>query len=69
MSIPGPDHWKAMGRFIGYMKQMELRGVLYVEPESFKTLSLAHTDYGKCKETRRSVGSSKITVGGRLNNW
>ena len=34
MSSPGPDHWKAMRRLIGYMKQMELRGVLYVEPES-----------------------------------
>ena len=43
MSSPEPDHWKAMGRLIGYMKQMELRGVLYGEPESFKTLSLADT--------------------------
>ena len=43
MSSPGPDHWKAIGRLIGYMKQMELRGVLYVEPESFKSLSLADT--------------------------
>ena len=48
---------------------MELRGVLYVEPESFKTLSLADTDYGNCKETRRSVGCSIITVGGCLNDW
>ena len=52
MSSPGPDHWKAMRRLIGYMKQMELRGVLYVEPESFKTLSLADTDYGNCEDTQ-----------------
>ena len=50
MSIPGPDHWKSMGRLISYMKQMKLRGVLHVQPESFKTLSLADTDYSNCKE-------------------
>ena len=48
---------------------MELRGFLYVEPESFKTLSLADTDYGNFKETRRSVGCSIITVGECLNDW
>lgn len=69
MSCPGPDHWRAMGRLVGYMKQMDFKGVYYLEPTSYKTISLADTDYGNCKETRRSVGCSLITIGGCLVDW
>ena len=69
MSNPGPSHWKAMDRLVGYLKHMELKGVYYLEPHNFKTISLADTDYGNCKETRRSVGCSLITVGGCLVDW
>ena len=56
MSNPGPAHWKAMDRIIRYMKGMNLKGIYYLEPFSFTTVSLDDTDYGNCKETRRSVG-------------
>jgi len=69
MSCPGPNHWKALGRLVGYVKQMELRGILYLEHVSFKTASLADTDYGNCKETRRSVGCSIITIGGCIVDY
>ena len=69
MSNPGVDHWKAMGRLVGYLKGMKVRGITYYAPDSFQTLSLADTDYGNCKETRRSVGCSLITVGGCLVDW
>ena len=51
------------------MKQMELRGFIYVEPDSLKSVSLDDTDYGDGKETQPDVWSSIITVGGYINDW
>ena len=48
---------------------MEVKGICFVEPWCFKTVSLADTDYANCKETRRSVGCSFITIGGCLIDW
>ena len=48
---------------------MNLKGVTYLEPESFQVVALADTDFANCRETRRSVGSSIITVGGCLVDW
>ena len=69
MSNPGEPHWTALGRLIGYMKGMKIKGLLYVEPESFRVCGLADTDYGNCKETRRSVGCTLVTIGGCLVDW
>ena len=52
---PGLYYWKSMGRLIGYMKQMELRGFIYVEPDSLKSVSLDDTDYGDGNETQPDV--------------
>ena len=69
VSNPGTSHWNSMKRLIGFIKQMELKGIYYVEPECFKTVSLADTDYTNCKETRHSVGCSFITIRGCLVDW
>ena len=69
MSNPGPKHWKAMNRLVGYIKHMSMPGIMYLEPECFKTASLCDTDYGNCKETRKSVGCSIITIGGCIVDW
>ena len=50
-------------------EKMKLKGIKYVQPESFQMLSLVDTDYGNCKETRRSVGCSIITVIGCIVEW
>ena len=69
MQNPGPDHWKALGRFVGYLSQLKLKGLMYVEPETFKVIALADTDFGNCKETRRSVGCNIITIGGCIVDY
>ncbi|MGB2452939.1 MAG: reverse transcriptase domain-containing protein, partial [Candidatus Poseidoniaceae archaeon] len=69
MSNPSQEHWKAMDRLVGYIKGMNLKGIYYLEPSFFNTVSLADTDYGNCRETRRSVGCSLITIGGCLVDW
>ena len=69
MSNPGSIHWKALERLIGFLKGMELKGITYLEPESFQVIALADTDFANCRETRRSVGCSIITVGGCVVDW
>ncbi len=69
MSSPGKTHWAALGRVIGYVKGMKMKGILYVEPESFKVIALADTDFGNCTETRRSVGCCLLTIGCCLVDW
>ena len=69
MLNPGQQHWNAMKRLIGYIKGTELKGIRYLQPDTFQTISLANTDYGNCKETRRSVVCSLVTVGGCLVDW
>ena len=34
MANPGKLHWDALGRLIGYMKGMDVKGILYIEQES-----------------------------------
>jgi len=69
MSNPGPEHWTALGRVMGYVKGTNMNGITYIEPNSFKVLALADTDFGNCVETRRSVGCCLITIGGCLVDW
>ena len=38
-------------------------------PESFQVIVLADTDFVNCRETRRSVGCSIITVSGCVVDW
>jgi len=69
MSNPGPLHWKALERVVGFMKGMKLKGMFYLEPDSLQVAALADTDFANCKETRRSVGCSVITVGGCIVDY
>ena len=69
MSNPGATHWNSMKRLVGFIKQMVLKGIRFLELEYFKTVSLANMDYKNCKETRRSVECSFITIGGCLVDW
>jgi hypothetical protein len=48
---------------------LQVHGILYIEPEPFRVISFANTDYENCTETRRSVGCTIITIGGCLTDW
>jgi hypothetical protein len=69
ISNPNKTHWKALARVIGYLKGLKTKGLLYIEPESYRVISLAYTDYGNCPETRRSVGCTIHTIGGCIIGW
>jgi len=69
LSRPGQEHWDALGRLIGYLKQTKLPGMIYKTPESLRVISCKDTDFVNCTETRRSVGSDVQTVGCTLVGW
>ena len=50
-------------------KGMELKGVPYIEPESFQIIALVNTEFANCREICRSVSSSIITVCGFHVDW
>ena len=58
-----------MERLVGYLKGMHVKGIVYVQPESLRVISLADTGYRNCKKTRRSVGCIIITIGRWIVEW
>jgi len=64
MSNPGDPHWKALGRLIGYMKGMKLKGLRMKKPHSLRNVSLYDSDFAKDPVTRKSVGGEIHTLGG-----
>ena len=64
MSMPGPDHWKAMSRVVGHLKSFEKYEMVYRAPEELRAISLSDSGYAACPETRRSVGGGVDTLGG-----
>ena len=69
MSNQGTTHWAAIGRVIGYIKCINVKGILYVEPESYKVITFADNDFGNFTETRQSVGCCLLTIRGCLVDW
>ena len=56
MSHPGEQHCVALGRLIGYMKVMKLKGMILRKPVELHTASLIDSDFAKESVTRKSVG-------------
>ena len=40
MSHPGPEHWKALGNLIGYLKGKNNRGIIIRKPKVMKAVML-----------------------------
>ena len=40
MSHPGTEHWKALGRLIGYLKGKNNRGIIIRKPKVMKAVML-----------------------------
>ena len=69
MHNPGPEHWEAMSRMIGYLKQKEIHELVIRRPSSLKIISFGDASYSDCKETRRSSTGDIHTIGGSLVSW
>ena len=64
MSHPGPDHWKALGRLIGYIKSKETKGIIIRNPKVPKSVMLYDSNYSTDKETRESVSGWSLQLEG-----
>ena len=47
MANPGIEHWTALGRLVGYMKGMEIKGIRLSKPADLRTVSLVDSDFSK----------------------
>jgi hypothetical protein len=69
MTNPGEDHWKAMERFVGYIKKKKEHTLIMQKPSTLQTISYCDSSYGDCKDTRRSTMGEVHTIGGAITSW
>ena len=62
----GPEHWKALGRLIGYIKVKDTKGIFNRNPNVIKDIMFCDSNYAKDKETRKSGIGLVTTLGGTL---
>jgi hypothetical protein len=69
-SNPGEEHWKAIEKFVGYLKenQDDIK-LTYCKPREMRIVSSVDSNYAIDKRDRRSVSVALHTVGGMLTNW
>jgi hypothetical protein len=67
---PGIEHWKALEKFVGYLKKNEkdIR-LTYRRPKELRMVSSVDSNYATDKETRRSVSGNLHTMGGMITSW
>ncbi len=69
-SNPGNEHWKAVEKFAGYLKENEDDIKLtYRKPKELRMVSSVDSNYATDKESRRSVSGNLHTMGGCITNW
>jgi hypothetical protein len=66
---PSEEHWKALGRLVGYLKGKNEFKLILRAPEELRGIHLCDSNYARCEETRRSVSGGIDTLGGCLLDW
>ena len=66
MSHLGMEHWKTLGRLIGYLKGNETKGIIIRNPQVMKEVIFCDSKYATDKDTRKSVSGLVATLGGKL---
>ena len=62
----GTEHWKSLGRLIGYLKGKETKCIIIRKPKVLKAVMFCDSNYATYKETRNSVCGLVATLGGTL---
>jgi hypothetical protein len=69
LSNPGVEHWKALERCVGYIKnKTNNRPLILRRPRELRSISDCDSNYGKDEIDRRSVSGRINTLGGMLTN-
>ena len=61
MSHPGPEHWNAFGRLIGYLKGKKTKGIMIRKPKILNAVICCDSNCATDKETGKSV-SNLVTI-------
>jgi hypothetical protein len=69
MDNPGEDHWRAMKRLVGYINKYETVELRLMKPKDLKVYAYVDSNYATNKETRKSVMSFVLTIGGCLVSY
>ena len=63
---PGTDHWKALGRLIGYLKGKDTKGIIIRNPKVLKAVMFCDSNYATDREKIKIVRGLVATLGGTL---
>ena len=66
MDNPGKEHWRAMGRLIGYIAGQGRVELCLMKPHNMKVYAYVDSNFATNKETRKSVTGYYVTIGGCL---
>jgi hypothetical protein len=69
LSNPGKQHWRAVGRLVGYLDAHGKQGLTFRQPRDLKATSYSDTDFAKSPDDRRSISGRLVTIGGTLVSW
>ena len=63
MRHPWPEHWKAFGRLIGYLRGKETKLIIVINSKVLKDIIFCNSNYATDKNTRKSVSGLVATLG------
>ena len=69
MECPGEEHWKSIGRMVGYLKHEATHGLRFNKPKDLAIVGMVDSDFATNKDTRKSTTGYLVTVGGCLVSW
>jgi hypothetical protein len=69
MARPTQEHWRALERLVGYMKQKKSHHLIYRKPRELRVIGSADSNYATNPDDRKSISGNIHTVGGMITSW
>jgi hypothetical protein len=69
MARPTQEHWKALERLVGYLKEKKSHHLILRKPRELRVIGSADSNYATNPDDRKSISGSIHTVGGMLTSW
>jgi hypothetical protein len=69
LSNPGPEHWKALERCVGYLTDTGTQPICLRKPRVLQSISDCDSDHAKDENDRRIISGRINTLGGMTTNW